>query len=64
MTDTTMRDLFISSVLKYAANGLNSVPLSDWYDTLSGEDQGFQARPVVGGHLGTYLELVMQIIGI
>jgi len=51
VTSTTTRDLFISSVRKYAANGLNSVPLSDWYETTNGKVQGFQARPVVGGHL-------------
>ena len=55
MTDTTARDLFISSVFKYASNEFNSAPLSDWYDTISGDDQGFRARPVVGGHLGTCL---------
>ncbi|KAN0093261.1 protein of unknown function (DUF1793) domain containing protein [Tylopilus felleus] len=51
MTNTTTRDMFINSVYKYAADGANNVPLSDWYDTLSGVSDGFKARPVVGGHL-------------
>ncbi|KAG6830826.1 hypothetical protein H0H92_014478 [Tricholoma furcatifolium] len=52
VTDNSTRDVFINSVYSYAVNGLNSVPLSDWYDTVTGVVQGFQARPVVGGHLG------------
>jgi len=51
MTNTAARDLFISSVRKYAADGANSAPLSDWYETTDGVDVGFRARPVVGGHL-------------
>lgn len=30
---------------------LPKVPFSDLYDTVSGADVGFRARPVVGGHL-------------
>jgi hypothetical protein len=51
VTDTNTRDLFISSVRRYASNGLNSQPLGDWYQTVSGEAEGFRARPVAGGHL-------------
>ena len=51
MTNITTRDMFIDSVYKYAGDGANNVPLSDWYDTLSGVSDGFKARPVVGGHL-------------
>ncbi|KAF8581797.1 DUF1793-domain-containing protein [Ramaria rubella] len=50
-TDTTTRDLFVSRVNKYIASGVNSVPFSDWYETTNAEVQGFQARPVAGGHL-------------
>jgi hypothetical protein len=50
VTDPAVRDQLISSVVKYASDGLNSVPLSDWYDASTGKSDGFQARPVVGGH--------------
>jgi hypothetical protein len=51
MTDDSTRNLLINSVYKFAADGENSVPFSDWYDTDSGVTDGFLARPVVGGHL-------------
>ena len=51
VTDTTVRNLLISSVKKYVSDGQSNVPLSDWYDSVSGNVDGFQARPVVGGHL-------------
>ncbi|KAG6821602.1 hypothetical protein H0H93_000111 [Arthromyces matolae] len=56
-TDTTTRDLFISSVKKYASDGLTSQPFGDWYETTNGQAEGFRARPVVGGHLGLELHL-------
>lgn len=51
MTNITTRDMFIDAVYNYAADGANNVPLSDRYDTISGVSDGFEARPVVGGHL-------------
>ena len=51
VTSTQVRDLFISSVRKYAADGKSSQPLGDWYETKDGTVEGFRARPVVGGHL-------------
>ncbi|KAF8639975.1 hypothetical protein AX17_001222 [Amanita inopinata Kibby_2008] len=51
VTDTEVRDLFISSVKKWASDGLSSQPLGDWYETTNGQPEGFRARPVVGGHL-------------
>ena len=51
MTSTSVRDLFISSVHKYAADGESSQPLGDWYEAADGTVEGFRARPVVGGHL-------------
>lgn len=54
-TSTTTRDLFISSVYKYASDGKSSQPLGDWYETVDGSVEGFRARPVVGGHLALLL---------
>lgn len=51
VTSTSVRDLLISSVRKYAADGESSQPLGDWYETSNGAVEGFRARPVVGGHL-------------
>ena len=51
VTSTSVRDLLISSVRKYAADGKSSQPLGDWYETTDGSVEGFRARPVVGGHL-------------
>ena len=51
VTSTTVRDLLISSVFKYASDGKSSQPLGDWYETTDGSVEGFRARPVVGGHL-------------
>ncbi|KAJ4498613.1 hypothetical protein C8R41DRAFT_900755 [Lentinula lateritia] len=45
MTDTTVRDMFISS-----DRGMSSQPLTDWYDAASGMPETFRARLVVGGH--------------
>ncbi|KAF8485559.1 DUF1793-domain-containing protein [Gautieria morchelliformis] len=51
VTNATTRDMFVSRVNKYIASGVNSVPFSDWYETTNAKVQGFQARPVAGGHL-------------
>ncbi|KAJ7082033.1 DUF1793-domain-containing protein [Mycena belliarum] len=55
VTDDAVRAQIIAALAAFAANGLNNVPLSDLYDTVSGLNQGFRARPVVGGHLALML---------
>jgi len=51
VTSAAVRDLLVSSVREYAADGLSSQPLGDWYETTNGAVEVFKARPVVGGHL-------------
>jgi len=51
VTSTATRDAMIAAEVGWASSGLNNAPLSDFYDTISGANQGFRARPVVGGHL-------------
>ncbi|HEX3783033.1 MAG TPA: DUF5127 domain-containing protein [Pseudonocardiaceae bacterium] len=39
----------IEDVYDFANTSTSRVPFSDWYDTISGRQVGFQARPVIGG---------------
>ncbi|THH06365.1 hypothetical protein EW145_g4138 [Phellinidium pouzarii] len=55
MSETAVRDQFVSAVQKYAADGLSNAPLGDWYETTNGGPEIFRARPVVGGHLALLL---------
>jgi hypothetical protein len=48
--DKTVQKKLIDAVFAFATTSSARVPFSDWYDTVSGQQQGFVARPVVGGH--------------
>jgi hypothetical protein len=39
----------VEPVLRFVNESPDRVPLTDWYDTVTGKQQGFQARSVVGG---------------
>jgi hypothetical protein len=46
------RDEFVKlvdPVYRFANESPSRVPLTDWFDTKTGKQQGFQARSVVGG---------------
>ncbi len=45
-----LRTRIIENMAKYLRETPSRVPFSDWYNTATGKTQGFQARPVVGGH--------------
>jgi hypothetical protein len=47
--DVTVRAKLVSAVYDFATTSKARVPFSDWYDTVSGQQVGFAARPVVGG---------------
>jgi hypothetical protein len=44
-----VRDLLIGGLYAFADTTAQRVPLTDWYDVVTNRQQGFQARPVVGG---------------
>jgi hypothetical protein len=44
-----IRDLLISGLYTFANTTGQRVPITDWYDTVTNRQNGFQARPVVGG---------------
>jgi Domain of unknown function (DUF4965)/Domain of unknown function (DUF5127)/Domain of unknown function (DUF1793)/Domain of unknown function (DUF4964) len=42
-------DLLLAPIGRWVNEGPTRVPLTDWYDTKTGKQMGFQARSVVGG---------------
>jgi Domain of unknown function (DUF5127)/Domain of unknown function (DUF4965)/Domain of unknown function (DUF1793)/Domain of unknown function (DUF4964) len=44
-----IRDLLIAGLYRFADTTGQRVPITDWYDTVTNRQNGFQARPVVGG---------------
>jgi hypothetical protein len=42
-------DKIVGPAWKFANESSSRVPLTDWYDTVTGKQSGFQARSVVGG---------------
>jgi hypothetical protein len=47
--DKQLRAKLIDAVYDFATTSTARVPFSDWYDTITGQQQGFMARPVQGG---------------
>jgi hypothetical protein len=47
--DVAVRTRLVDAVYDFATTSTARVPFSDWYDTVSGQQVGFMARPVVGG---------------
>lgn len=51
IVDDDLKHGIISSLIRYLSSGNNVTPLSDLYYVPPGRENGFKARPVVGGHL-------------
>jgi len=47
--NTQLRQFFIDALYSFANTSSSRVPFTDWYDTISNTQNGFQARPVMGG---------------
>ncbi|HKV49134.1 MAG TPA: DUF4965 domain-containing protein [Candidatus Acidoferrales bacterium] len=48
-SDQGQFDALVAPIVKWMNETPSRVPLTDWYDTKTGKQQGFQARSVVGG---------------
>ena len=49
LRDYPVRDYLISSLYEFAHTSPSRAPFTDWYDTISDRQNGFQARPAIGG---------------
>jgi len=49
MADAPTAAAFLDAIFDFANTSPSRVPFTDWYDTDTGRQVGFQARPVVGG---------------
>ena len=47
--NTLLRQFFIDALYSFANTSSSRVPFTDWYDTIPNTQNGFQARPVMGG---------------
>jgi hypothetical protein len=47
--NTQLRQFFVSALYAFANTTSSRAPFTDWYDTISDTQNGFQARPVMGG---------------
>ncbi|MGI4790983.1 MAG: glutaminase domain-containing protein [Janthinobacterium lividum] len=47
--DPVLRQAFVDGIYKFTDTSNLRVPFTDWYDAVSGQQQGFQARPAIGG---------------
>jgi hypothetical protein len=48
-SDQSQFDALLAPIVKWISESPSRVPLTDWYDTKTGKQVGFQARSVVGG---------------
>jgi hypothetical protein len=42
-------EALLAPVMRWLAEAPDLQPMTDWYDTVTGKQEGFQARSVVGG---------------
>ena len=47
--DPVLRQDFVDGIYKFANTSDSRRPFSDWYDAVSGQEVGFNARPAIGG---------------